>query len=123
MDSWRQRMTNIERIKLTFANVKIGSRFKTKEIKDLVVKSFPNDKFSRDSILPSDHCYNLYNFGLKEGIKGQLIIFKQIDHGYYEYLGENADITCTIMHKPKNDKPYVIGRFVNGQREMYCFII
>lgn len=116
-------MTNNERIKLTFKNVKLGAKFETKEIKDLVVKTFPNDIFSRDSILPSDHCYNLYNIGLKENIKDQLIIFKQIDHGYYEYLGENANVTCAIMHKPKNDKPYVIGRYVNGVREMYYFIV
>lgn len=112
-------MTNTERMKETFKTVKKGSRFKTKEIKDLVIKTFPNDHFSRDSILPSDHSYDLYNVGLIEDVENQYIIFKQINHGYYEYIGENAKISCDIIHKPKKGSPYIIGEWKDGTRIIY----
>lgn len=112
-------MTNTERMKKAFQYVKIGTRFKTREIKDLVIKTFSNDRFSRESILPSDHCYNLYNEGLNENIDNQYIIFKQIDHGYYEYIGENAKISCDIIHKPKKGRPYVKGQWVDGIRYLH----
>jgi hypothetical protein len=112
-------MTNGERLKIAFANIEKGKRFKTKEIKDLLISTFPNDKFSRDSILPSDYCYNLHNSGLPDNIDDQYIVFKQVDHGNYVYLGEHAEITCEITHNPKKGIPYPYGEWKNGIRRIY----
>ena len=80
------------------------------------MKTFPKESFSRDSIIPSDHCYNLHNHGLSDDIERRCIIFMKIERGYYEYVGEHAKVNCEIIHTPKKGRSYPYGKWVNGIR-------
>jgi len=68
--------------------------FTTKEIEDSVIKDFPDT--NRNSILPADYCYNHEN-------RGSSIhkFFLQIDHGKYEFVGEEYIFTGDT-HKTVN---------------------
>lgn len=61
-----------------------GTIFTTAEIKEMVFARFQREK---NSVLPSDHCYNYTNKGIKPDSDDKF--FMRIKHGEYKYVGEN----------------------------------
>ncbi len=68
---------------------------RTQEIVEKVLHNFPGVK--KDSILPSDYCYNHTNEGASIHK-----FFLKIEHGVYKFVGENydADIRCKDSNIP-----------------------
>lgn len=93
-------MTNIDKVKDTFAKHEIGTILSTSEIKDMVILKHGGN---RGSIIPSDYCYNLTNKGkINDPILAKFNIFEWISRGKYKYLGENYPYTGLIISNPRN---------------------
>jgi len=91
--------------------------FTRSEIVEMVKNKFPNDEFSTTSVIPSDYCYNLLNYGkINDPKLLEFNIFEYVDKNTYVYLGENYPYNKDILHRPKGGKPYKIGHRINGQR-------
>lgn len=72
-------MTNIEKVRHTFANCETGTIFSTSEIKDMVILKHGGN---RGSIIPSDYCYNLTNKGkIEDPVLAKFNIFEWISRG------------------------------------------
>ncbi len=62
------------------------------EIKDLVVKAHPGT--NKDSISPSDYCYNLVN---KDPVSFKLHLFESLGHDEYKCLGPDYPYSGPIL--------------------------
>lgn len=94
----------------TFRNIQIGEIFTSAEIKEKVYLKFKRNK---SSIIPSDYCYNRYNYGINYDKK--LHLFEFLDDGKYKYLGENSIYTGKIKHRIKgSDNEIIVGEVVDG---------
>ena len=99
----------------TFLDTKIGTTFSTSEIKDMV-----NSKFGRNksSIIPSDYCYNRYNFGIN--YEKQLHLFQYLDNGEYKYLGVEYPYSGKIFHKIKGTSTeLMVGEVFEGVAKFF----
>lgn len=72
---------------------------------------------SKGNILPSDFCYNRYNFGLKDFCGP--FLFEYLGVGKYRLLGENYSYSGYIYHKPKGSNEVIVGKWENGKKTMY----
>ena len=94
----------------TFIDTKIGTTFSSSKIKDMVNLKFGRNK---SSVIPSDYCYNRYNFGINYG--KQLHLFEFINNGEYKYLGKDYPYSGKIFHKIKGSTvEIVVGEIRNG---------
>ncbi len=69
---------------------------------------------SKGNILPSDFCYNRYNFGLKD-FDGPFL-FEYLGVNQYLILGEHYPYSGSIIHKPKGGVEVVVGEWINGKK-------
>ena len=78
-------MTIVEQFRECFKDTPIGTRFTRKQIIDML-----HDKYGTNetSIIPSDHCYNMTNKGLR-GSNRENNFFLNVGEGEYEYVGEH----------------------------------
>jgi len=112
-------MTNIDRVRIAMEKYDIGSVFSRSEIIEIVQNEFPLDSFSKNSIMPSDYCYNRTNEDKLQNKKLlDFNIFEYIDKSVYKYLGENFAYNNDIIHHPKFGRPYVIGYWRHGVRTL-----
>lgn len=74
--------------------------FYTREgLKDIVLDSGLG-RWQRDSIIPTDYCYNRTNNGI--GFESQPHCFIVDKHANYRILGLNAGYTGKIYHRTRN---------------------
>lgn len=77
-------MTVKDAVKIVFSNIEIESIFTKEEIVDRVRKKY---HINRNSIIPSDYCYNQKNNG--NNFNKYPHIFEFLNNDKYKYLGEN----------------------------------
>lgn len=83
------------------------------EIKRRVIDSFGTNA---NSIIPSDHCYNRWN----RGIRIRTPIFVRVGKSEYRYIGPNQPYTGLVFGRPKGttaDK--IVGEWVDGALTLY----
>lgn len=105
-------MKIFEQIKNEFLNCK-GEVFSTKEIKDRISKKY---KINKNSIIPSDYCYNRIN----RGITFTQHFFIQLNRNEYYIAGENYQYDGRIYWKPKKSKKDIyVGNWDNGKFKLF----
>jgi len=67
----------------------------------------------RDSIIPSDYCYNRINDGIRIN---KPAVFEYLGRGQYRCLGLNYPYNGPIYHKPMGLTEFIVGKCVNGER-------
>lgn len=67
--------------------------------------------YARDSVLPSDYCYNVINRA-SFSFKHPLLV--RVERGRYRYVGTGHDYTGPIMWKPKQEKERQVGSWSGG---------
>jgi hypothetical protein len=67
--------------------------------------------FARDSVLPSDYCYNRIN---RARYSFCYPVFKWVERGKYRYLGPNYDYTGPILWKPTGGPERQVGEWKSG---------
>lgn len=71
---------------------------------------------SPDSVLPSDHCYNLHNGGIAMNIRRYFLHVGTQKSGLYRFLGVNAKYTGPMHHYPKGTSAKVlVGYWHDGE--------
>lgn len=96
-------LTIEEKVLSTFAG-KEGETFKRHEIIDMVLKKYPGT--NKDSVIPSDYCYNMTN----NGIKFKFHVFELQSRGVYKYLGEGVKYNGLVYWKGSE-----YGEWKNGE--------
>ena len=96
----------------TFKDIPFGTEFNYSDVQNLVVARYPHRKEKKDSIVPSDYCYNKTNNGIKYG--KWLRLFEYTENKTYRYLGLNYPYTGPITHQPKGKEKIVVGELKNG---------
>ncbi len=105
-------MTIYEQVK-EFLQGKEGQTITASELKQGLNKKY-NTKGS--SVIPSDYCYNRCN----NGIKFDQHLLEYLAPGRYLILGENANYSGDIIHKPQGKKEErIIGNWNNGEKSLY----
>jgi 5-methylcytosine-specific restriction endonuclease McrBC GTP-binding regulatory subunit McrB len=105
-----------EQIKKTFEDTVYRTKFTSKEINEKVNKKFGTDK---QSVLPSDRCYNKTNKGLT--FDKELHIFEDLkDEDKYMYLGEGNKYNGKIFFNGVNShKEQEVGEWIDGKSKFY----
>jgi len=67
---------------------------------------------SEGSVLPSDHCYNLYNDGLPTNHRP---MFVQEGSGCYRFLGPGYRYTGPRFHYPRGGPRRQVGEWIDGK--------
>lgn len=99
----------------TFSMVEIGTILSSSEIKEAVNLNFGRNKAS---VIPSDYCYNRYNFGID--YEKTLHLFEFLENGKYKYLGQMYPYNGDIFHKIKGDNTEIIvGEVVDGKAKFF----
>lgn len=94
----------------TFNAVEIGTILSSAEIKEMVNLKFGRNK---SSVIPSDYCYNRYNFGIN--YDKTLHLFEFLENGQYRYLGQEYRYNGKIFHKIKGSNgEIIVGEVVDG---------
>ena len=86
----------------------IGHVTTSTEIKDFIQRKY---NINRDSIIPSDYCYNRVNDGIT---LSKPTFFEYLGHNNYRCLGENYPYTGDIYHKEQ-----IVGVCQNGERKVF----
>ena len=86
----------------------IGHITTSSEIKDFIQNKY---NINRDSIIPSDYCYNRVNDGIA---LSKQTLFEYLDHNSYRCLGENYPYNGDIYHKEQ-----IVGLCQNGVRKVF----
>lgn len=68
--------------------------------------------YARNSVLPSDYCYNRIN---RASFSCKHPVLEHIRPGRYKYLGPQADFTGPIYWKPKQGQEQRAGYWDNGK--------
>ena len=105
----KEKMKIREQVRDAFRDVKIGTVFTRAEIIKKVHAQYGGEK---DSIIPTDYCYNRYNHGIS--LEKHLKLFEYTTRNTFRYLGEKYPYTGKIYHNPRNGKEICIGEYVNG---------
>lgn len=71
--------------------------------------------YRRDSVLPSDYCYNAIN---KAAFSFQHRVLVRVGRGRYKYVGPNYAYTGLVMWKPKGQEERQVGVWENGDCEL-----
>lgn len=67
------------------------------------------------SIIPTDYCYNRYNFGVKK-FKNSPHFFEYIERNKFKVIGDNQPYSGCIYHKRKDgEKEQIVGKWQKGQ--------
>jgi hypothetical protein len=65
-----------------------------------------------ESVMPSDHCYNRTNDGIR---LNNTPMFIHEDHGRYRFVGRGYPYTGPLMHYPKGQPPRQVGQWMAGK--------
>lgn len=99
-----------DEVREVFKGVKLYEEFTRAEVIHMVFVKYGRNK---ESIIPTDYCYNRYNKGIK--IEKRLRIFEYTCDKKFKYLGENYPYTGRVFHKPKGCCEICIGELINGE--------
>jgi len=98
--------------------------YSTHDIVKIIQKEFPETK--KGTILPSDCCYNIFNFGgisfvkIKNGIPNidmRSRLFEKSDLGY-KFIGQNYPYTCELYWKGE-----ICGIWKDGECKLHEWLI
>ena len=92
-----------------FKDVPVGTVFTRTEIVDRVHRLFSRN---RESIIPSDYCYNRLNNGIN--YETQLHLFEYTEDKRYSYLGQECKYTGKVFHHPKGCAEICVGELIDG---------
>lgn len=67
--------------------------------------------YRRDSVIPSDYCYNVIN---KAGFSFQHRLLVRVKRGRYKYIGPGCPHTGPVLWKPKQGQERQVGSWRNG---------
>ena len=67
--------------------------------------------YAKDSVLPSDYCYNVIN-GASFSLRHPVLV--RVERGRYEYVGPNHPYTGRVMWKPKQEAERQVGSWEHG---------
>ena len=84
-----------------------GETFSSTEIKNMVLRAYRGT--NRESVIPSDYCYNMTNKGIKFSKRDRL--FEEID-GRYKYLGLGYQYVGKIFWKKEP-----VGEWKTGDKD------
>lgn len=69
----------------------------------------------KQSVLPSDYCYNRINNGIT---LGKPAVFEYLGNSEYRCFGVGYPFNGSLYHQPKGQPEFVVGKCVNGVREV-----
>jgi hypothetical protein len=69
---------------------------------------------SKGSVLPSDHCYNRTNNGIRLENTPMFIHVGNEKSGLYQFVGVDHAYTGPLYHYPQDDTPRQVGEWVAG---------
>jgi len=67
--------------------------------------------YGRDSVIPSDYCYNVIN---KAPYSCRHPVLVRVERGRYKYVGPDYAYTGPILWKPKQESERQVGRWNHG---------
>jgi hypothetical protein len=70
---------------------------------------------AKGSVLPSDHCYNRTNNGIRLENAPMFLHVGDERSGLYRFVGLNYPYTGPLYHYPKGGPPLQVGEWVAGQ--------
>jgi hypothetical protein len=70
---------------------------------------------ARESVIPSDHCYDRTHEGIRLENEPMFVHVGQPRSGLYRFLGRNYPYTGPLFHYPKGGSPQQVGEWVSGQ--------
>lgn len=70
---------------------------------------------TNDSVLPSDHCYNRTNNGIRLENTPMFLHVGDERSGLYRFVGQNHPYTGPLHHYPKGGPPRQVGEWVAGR--------
>ena len=68
--------------------------------------------YRRDSVLPSDYCYNVIN---KAEFSFQYLVLVRMGRGRYRYVGSGAHYYGAVMWKPNQEAERQVGEWTDGE--------
>ncbi len=71
--------------------------------------------YCKDSIIPSDYCYNLIN---KAPESFNHPIFVRVERGRYKYVGPGYRYIGSVMWKPKQERERQVGTWNGGMCDL-----
>lgn len=71
--------------------------------------------YRRESVLPSDYCYNRIN---KAENSFQCPVLVQVSRGRYQYVGPSYAYTGPILWKPKQGNERLVGTWNSGDSHL-----
>ena len=73
------------------------------------------------SVIPSDHCYNRVNRGITIN---KPMLFEYLGNSEYRCLGEHYPYNGDVYHRSReNGYEIIVGKCINGVRDMFCDLI
>lgn len=87
---------------------------------EIIEKVFRKYGVNKDSIFPSDYCYNRTNNGID--FESSVHLFEYLRRGKYRYLGRNYKYNGDVIHQKKGvstKDEHIIGRWTEGIFERY----
>lgn len=67
--------------------------------------------YARDSVNPSDYCYNVIN---RASFSSRHPVLVRVERGRYEYVGPNHPYTGPVMWKPKQEAERQVRSWEHG---------
>ena len=92
-----------------FAETPIGTVLTSNDIVSRIHTRYGRNK---NSIIPSDYCYNRLNNGIK--YETHIHLFEFLGENKYKYLGPDYAYTGKVYHKPKGEVEICVGELENG---------
>ena len=85
-----------------------------KEFYDFVNSCYEGN-IKTQSLIPTDYCYNRYNFGWE----GVWLLEYDENKKLFRLLGENYPYTGDVWHFPQGQSPYIYGHWSKGILKRY----
>ena len=73
--------------------------------------------YARDSVLPSDYCYNVIN---RASFSFRHPVLVKVSRGMYQYVGPNHPYTGPVMWQPKQEAERQVGSWEHGVCRLEC---
>lgn len=71
--------------------------------------------YGKDSVIPSDYCYNVIN---KAPFSFRYLALVRVGRGRYKYVGPNCAYSGPVMWKPKHENERQVGCWHNGECDL-----
>jgi len=71
--------------------------------------------YGKDSVIPSDYCYNVIN---KAPFSFRYLALVRVGRGRYKYVGPNCAYSGPVMWKPERENERQVGSWHNGECDL-----